>query len=106
MQQLRLKEEQERIRALPPKEREEVKKVLVKATGECVRPPLWRVCSLVCDGIGRQLFERGDPSLLTSDAAFDEEGAEEVDASQYERPEGLSDDEDEGPTLGEMSDSD
>lgn len=62
---------------------------------------------------GRDLFSSSaNSALITSDAAFDEEGAEEVDLSQYERTEGLeSEDEElaargEGLKLGEMSDDD
>ncbi|ORY43586.1 ubiquitin-conjugating enzyme/RWD-like protein [Leucosporidium creatinivorum] len=93
MEAKRAKEEQERLKTLPPKEREEVKKVMGKQSG-------------------RELFEsEKNASLITSDSAFDEEGAEEVDLSQYER-EGLdSDDEElarqgEGLKLGELSDDD
>jgi hypothetical protein len=54
--------------------------------------------------IGRQLFEKGDAKLATSDGAFDEEGAVSVDASQYERVEGFIEEEEEERDLGEMSD--
>ncbi|SCZ96950.1 BZ3500_MvSof-1268-A1-R1_Chr4-2g06885 [Microbotryum saponariae] len=77
------KEEQERLKALPPKEREEAKKFRSKLSG-------------------RQLFEKGDPSLVTSDSGFEEEDGVEVDTSLYERTErlNLTDEEDRlGPSL-------
>lgn len=55
--------------------------------------------------LGRQLFEK-DSALITSDAAFEEEGAVSVDASQYERPEDGGDESDDEVRLGDMSDSD
>ncbi|KDE03067.1 hypothetical protein MVLG_06427 [Microbotryum lychnidis-dioicae p1A1 Lamole] len=87
------KEEQERLKTLPPKEREEAKKFRSKLSG-------------------RQLFEKGDPSLVTSDSGFEDEDGVEVDTSLYERTErlNLTDEDDEedrlGPRLGELSDSD
>ncbi|SCV69495.1 BQ2448_2515 [Microbotryum intermedium] len=87
------KEEQERLKALPPKEREEAKKFRSKLTG-------------------RQLFEKGYPSLVTSESAFEDEDGVEVDTALYERTErlNLTDEEDDddrhGPRLGELSDSD
>lgn len=50
------------------------------------------------------MFEKGDSKLVNSDAAFDEEGAVSVDASQYERVEGIIEEEEEARDLGEMSD--
>ncbi|KAM0748146.1 RWD-domain-containing protein [Meredithblackwellia eburnea MCA 4105] len=83
------KEEAERLKGLPPKEREETKKFLSKLTG-------------------RQLFERDlQGTLIASDVDLDEEGAVSVDASQYERTGQISDDEDEERHhLGEISDDD
>ncbi|GJJ12395.1 hypothetical protein Clacol_006637 [Clathrus columnatus] len=54
-------EQEERLKALPPKEREEIRKTS-----------------------GRQLFER-DRTLATSDASLVEEGTVSIDISQYER---------------------
>lgn len=100
----RKQEEQDRLRALPPKEREETKRYLAKLSGT------HSLLSLNAELIerrcaGRQLFEK-DSALITSDSAFDEEGAEAVDVSLYERVEGLSEDEEEETKLGDLSDSD
>lgn len=63
---------------------------------------------LSCCAIGRQLFEK-DSSLVNSDAAFEEEGATSVDASQYIRS-GLATEADEIEARGlgdlNLSDSD
>jgi hypothetical protein len=59
--------EEERIRALPPKEREEYKKIAARPTG-------------------KQLFETMK-NLADSDIAYTEEGVAEVDLSQYSREE-------------------
>lgn len=58
---------------------------------------------------GRQLFEKDlQGSLVTSDAdaAYDEEGAVSVDASQYERVDHLIEEEEEERRLGALSDDD
>ncbi|KAK4703325.1 hypothetical protein P7C70_g2897, partial [Phenoliferia sp. Uapishka_3] len=82
------RDEADRIKALPPKEREEVKKFLAKYSG-------------------RQLFEKDlQGTLVSSDAQYDEEGAVSVDASQYERVDHLSDEEEEVRNLGDLSDDD
>ena len=101
----RKQEEQERLKALPPKEREETKRYLAKLSGAPLAP--FSLAVWVADErlAGRQLFEK-DSALFASDAAFDEEGAEAVDVSLYERVEGLSEDEEEETKLGDMSDSD
>ncbi|BGP23091.1 RWD domain containing protein [Rhodotorula toruloides] len=71
----RRREEEERIKALPPKEREEARRWAAKLTG-------------------RQLFEQG--KVVDSDAAaFGEEGDVAIDVSQYERREGTDEEEDE-----------
>ncbi|KAJ9092613.1 hypothetical protein QFC19_008651 [Naganishia cerealis] len=84
------KAEEDRVKALPPKEREEYKKVLLRPTGE-----LKNVCSTaqvlsnkpLMDGVaGRQLFETGKAGTA-SDEPFEEEGVEEVDFSKYSREE-------------------
>ncbi|BGO89899.1 hypothetical protein NBRC10512_003459 [Rhodotorula toruloides] len=70
----RRREEEERVKALPPKEREEAKRWAAKLTG-------------------RQLFEQG--KVIDSDAAaFGEEGDVAIDISQYERREGADDEDD------------
>lgn len=63
----RVRLEEERIRALPPKEREEYKKIAARPTG-------------------KQLFETMK-NLADSDIAYTEEGVAEVDLSQYSREE-------------------
>lgn len=63
----REKAEEDRIRALPPKEREDHRKRKERPTG-------------------KQLFENSKV-LATSDEALYEEGAEEVDFSKYTREE-------------------
>ncbi|GAA5953823.1 hypothetical protein JCM3765_000660 [Sporobolomyces pararoseus] len=80
MEELRKKEEQERLKALPGKEREEAKRFLAKLTG-------------------RQLFER-DSTLIGSDAAFGDEGDVAVDFSQYERKDPADEDDEEEDTDG------
>ncbi|GAA6021687.1 hypothetical protein JCM11491_001361 [Sporobolomyces phaffii] len=74
MLELRKKDEQERLKGLPGKEREEAKRWLAKQTG-------------------RQLFE-SDSTLVGSDAAFGDEGDVAVDFSQYERNDPANDDDD------------
>ncbi|KNZ74249.1 RWD domain-containing protein, partial [Termitomyces sp. J132] len=78
----RAREEEERMKGLTPREREEFKRVTSRLTG-------------------RQLFERGDKNL--EDDTLLEEGTVSVDASQYERQEIEEEQEDEGVTF---SDSD
>lgn len=113
MADLRKAEEAERIRALPPKERDEVKKANSKLTGTTV-PDLRRtLCPLLTRLLraraGREQFEKGDAAMLASDAGY-EDDEEEVDLSQYERADGFADDEDEEekrrPNLGDLSDED
>ncbi|GAA5941913.1 Gir2p [Sporobolomyces koalae] len=82
MADLRKKEEQERLKLLPGKEREETKRYLAKLTG-------------------RQLFE-SDATLVGSDAVFGDEGDVAIDLSQYERTDPASDDDDDdGDALGD-----
>ncbi|KAG6890716.1 hypothetical protein C0995_005089 [Termitomyces sp. Mi166 len=78
----RMRAEEEKMKGLTTKEREELKRVASRLTG-------------------RQLFERGDRNL--EDDALLEEGTVSVDASQYERQEIEEEQEDEGVTF---SDSD
>ena len=79
------KAEEDRVKALPPKEREEYRKISARPSGRfspwqkgCLSHP-----SLVT---GRQLFETGKAST-TADESYAEEGAEEVDYSKYSREE-------------------
>ncbi|GAA6063932.1 hypothetical protein JCM10212_004791 [Sporobolomyces blumeae] len=82
MAEQRKRDESERLKALPGKEREEAKRWLAKLTG-------------------RQLFEQ-DSTLVSSDAAFGDEGDVVVDLSQYEREDPARDeDEDETDKVGE-----
>ncbi|GJN88281.1 hypothetical protein Rhopal_001246-T1 [Rhodotorula paludigena] len=77
------REEEERIRALPPKEREEARRWAAKLTG-------------------RQLFEQGAVTL-ESDAAFGDEGDVALDVSQYERHgEGAGDDDEVDEAAGRL----
>ncbi|KAH9981311.1 RWD-domain-containing protein [Lactifluus volemus] len=79
----RLRGEEEKLKAMTTKEREEYKKIGTRLTG-------------------RQLFER-DKNLATSDASLLEEGTVSVDISQYERVATKEDDEEDQL---EFSDSD
>ena len=104
------KDEADRVKALPIKAREEVVRFNSKLSGKS--HPLFLFLLTLLTRIsfnsssGRQLFEK-DSALLNSDAAFEEEGAIAVDISQYERPEGLEEEEVEARRdLGEISDDD
>ncbi|KAH7930798.1 RWD-domain-containing protein [Leucogyrophana mollusca] len=88
MLQKKLKDDDERLRGLTPKEREEIKKVGTRMSG-------------------RQLFER-NRNLDHDDDSLMEEGTVSVDFSQYERVQADEDedeDEDEGDRV-HFSDSD
>ncbi|KAG6897799.1 hypothetical protein C0992_010875 [Termitomyces sp. T32_za158] len=76
----RAREEEEKMKILTPKEREESKRLASRLTG-------------------RQLFERGDKNL--EDDTLLEEGTVSVDASQYERQEVEEEEEDEGVTFSD-----
>ncbi|EIM89982.1 RWD-domain-containing protein [Stereum hirsutum FP-91666 SS1] len=78
------RQEEERMRGLSSKEREEYKKIGTRPTG-------------------RQLFER-DRTLAIEDSSLVEEGTESVDVTQYERR--RPDDEEEDGDRVEFSDSD
>lgn len=82
----RQQDEEEKLRALSPKERDEVKKVAHRFTG-------------------RQLFER-DRNLVAEDDAFIEEGTVSVDASQYDRTTVIENEDEEEQQRLEFSDSD
>ncbi|KAI0082682.1 RWD-domain-containing protein [Panus rudis PR-1116 ss-1] len=83
MAEKRAKEEEEKLKAMSPKEREEYKKLATRLSG-------------------RQLFER-DKNLAVSDDTLIEEGAVSVDVSQYDRTTREEEEEDNGVTF---SDSD
>ncbi|RDX56883.1 RWD-domain-containing protein [Lentinus brumalis] len=80
----RAREEEEKLKGLSPKEREEYKKAQTRLSG-------------------RQLFER-DRNLGTLDEGLAEEDAVSVDISQYDRT--AMDDEDDNEELVTFSDSD
>ncbi|KZT50814.1 RWD-domain-containing protein [Calocera cornea HHB12733] len=75
------REEEDKMRGMTPKEREEFRRSKTKLTG-------------------RQLFER-DRNLAKEDEALGEEGAESVDISKYDRtePREADEEEDEGPGI-------
>ncbi|KAG1853700.1 RWD-domain-containing protein [Suillus subalutaceus] len=85
MAQKKAKDEEERLRALSPKEREEWKRAATRPTG-------------------RQLFEK-NKNLEHDDDSFVEEGTVSVDISQYDRSQ-LRADEDEDDDGVHFSDSD
>ncbi|KAH9063458.1 RWD-domain-containing protein [Lactarius vividus] len=79
----KMRTEEEKLKTMTAKEREEFKKIAARLTG-------------------RQLFER-DKNLATSDTSLLEEGTVSVDISQYER---VTDKEDDEEDRLEFSDSD
>jgi hypothetical protein len=97
---LKRAQDEERLKGLTPKEKEEYKKVATRLTGEkwlkreYMHAPLTQVLHLLP---GRQLFEQ-NRHLATSDTTLVEEGAVSVDLSQYDRSEAREEDtkEDEG----------
>ncbi|KAG9100487.1 hypothetical protein FS749_015080 [Ceratobasidium sp. UAMH 11750] len=70
------REEEEKLKTLAPKERDEWKKAKTKPSG-------------------RQLFEK-NRDLATSDANYIEEGVTSVDVTKYDRTDRHEEDEDEG----------
>ncbi|KAI9566448.1 RWD-domain-containing protein [Boletus coccyginus] len=72
MSQRKMRDEEEKLRALTPKEREEIKKIGTRLTG-------------------RQLFER-NRNLEHEDDNLMEEGTVSVDFSQYDRTQALDED--------------
>ncbi|KAF8504051.1 RWD-domain-containing protein [Hysterangium stoloniferum] len=80
----RLIEQEERLKGLPPKERDELRKIGTRLTG-------------------RQLFER-DRNLALSDAALIEDGTTSIDISQYDRT--ANESEPEENEILQLSDSD
>ena len=79
----RTREEEEKLKALTTKEREEYKRIVARLTGGRVFP-FSAVVIQILRFPGRQLFER-DRNLAMSDASLLEEGTVSVDISQYER---------------------
>jgi len=84
MARKKAQEEEERLKGLSPKERDEFKKVLTRLTG-------------------RQLFERDRNLAVSDDVSLFEEGTISVDISQYERTNTRDEIEEQLP---ELSDSD
>ena len=92
--------EEEKLKAMTTKEREEHKKMGARLTGGRVDP--FRLSLPILCFPGRQLFER-DKNLAASDASLLEDGTVSVDISQYERIAPVEDDEEDRL---EFSDSD
>ncbi|KAH7107841.1 RWD-domain-containing protein [Auriculariales sp. MPI-PUGE-AT-0066] len=86
MKQKKIRDEEEKLKGLTGKEREELKKQNSRPTG-------------------RRLFEQ-DRNLAASDAALAEEDATEVDLSQYDRSKTHEEEEEEQHDRLELSDSD
>lgn len=74
-------EEDERLKGLTPKEREEWKRSQTRLSGRETCPSLKKLAHLIIF-LGRQLFER---NKIVEDETLLEEGAVSVDFSQYER---------------------
>jgi len=93
VQQAKLKkaQDEEKMKNLTPKEREEFKKIGQRLTGENYSR-LSKSKFFIYHTIGRTLFEQ-NRQLATSDAAMVEEGAVSVDLSQYDRTAALEDEE-------------
>lgn len=77
-----MRTEEERLKTMTAKEKEEFKKVATRLTGK--GSPSYTVRAVNLSLLGRQLFER-DKNLATSDTSLLEEGTVSVDISQYER---------------------
>ena len=98
----RAREDEEKMRNLTSKEREEYKRLGSRLSGWC---RCWLLSDAVTDVVtGRQLFERNRDLDIADDSLF-EEGTVSVDASQYER-EVVEDKEEEGGIQMTFSDSD
>jgi hypothetical protein len=97
----RMRGEEEKLKAMTAKEKEEYKRMGARLTGERVTPYYAMVANRPFV-VGRQLFEH-DKNLATSDASLLEEGTVSVDISQYERVATKEDDEEDRL---EFSDSD
>jgi hypothetical protein len=97
---LKEKEEEDRIKGLNSKERDEHRKMATRLTGEFL---LDLSSKSTNDQIGRQLFEK-NKNLDDSDVALIEDGVVSVDFSQFDRAEAQSQAEDEERV--QFSDSD
>lgn len=75
------REEEEKLKGLTPKEREEWKRSQTRLSGRQTYPFIQKPTQLIVD-LGRQLFER---NKIVEDESLLEEGAVSVDFSQYER---------------------
>ncbi|TFY81018.1 hypothetical protein EWM64_g2999 [Hericium alpestre] len=86
------REEEERLKSLTQKEKDEYKKIAFRLSGKhsFSHHHDLALTDLI---LGRQLFER-DKNLATSDDTFMEEGTVSVDVSQYERRRESEDEED------------
>jgi hypothetical protein len=102
MAQRKARDEEERLRALSPKDREEWKRAATRPTGNSESSVFRRYLSN--SGLGRQLFEK-NKNLEHDDDSFVEEGTVSVDISQYDRSQlrAHEDDDDDGV---QFSDSD
>ncbi len=80
----REREEEERVKGLTPKEREDYRKKKERPTGKSIILRYRLVWSVLISG--RELFET-TKSLATSDEGLYEEGGVEVDVSKYSREE-------------------
>lgn len=93
------REEEEKMKGMTPKEREEYKKLATRPSGvlRC-----GRAAGILTSCTGRQLFE-SDKNLDAADDSLLEEGTVSVDFSQYERETVEEEEEESGVTF---SDSD
>jgi hypothetical protein len=96
----KMRDDEEKLKAMTTKEREEYKKIGARLTGRRVSP--FRLSLPILRFPGRQLFER-DKNLAVSDASLLEDGTVSVDVRQYERTAPVEDDEEDRL---EFSDSD
>lgn len=83
----RNKTEDERIRALTGKEREEYKKVLTRPTGESLCLPHLQMIELIPACTGRQLFETGKTSAQADLEYDDDDAGGEFSYDRYSREE-------------------
>ena len=97
------RDEEDRLKALSPKEREEYKRVAHRPTG---RAPSYLYHDLLRSlvRLGRQLFEKNKG--LDAEDSMVEDGAVSVDLSQYDRTARSDVDEDEDRDHVDFSDSD
>lgn len=101
------REEEERLKALPPKEREEAKRWAAKLSGASLSPSLpcptlWGSPLPLCRA-SRASAVGARQATIESDAAFAAEGDEaSVDVSQYERRQDESDDDEVAGAAGRL----